>query len=154
MRQGLRTGMHFCGILLALSLPPATPAAPPFETLIVETASGRHAFQVEVADDPQERVRGLSRRPGMPQGNGMLLDMGRVQPVTIWMGETWFPLDLLFIGADGEIVGIHEGAPPRSTEPIPFAVPVRAVLEINASLVKELEIRDGDRVRHRVFAPP
>ena len=150
MRQELR----FRGILLALLLPPATPAAPPFETLIVETASGRHAFQVEVADDPRERTRGLSRRPGMSRGNGMLLDMGQVQPVTIWMGETWFPLDLLFIGADGEIAGIREDAPPRSTEPIPFVTPVRAVLEINAGLVKELEIRNGDRVRHRVFAAP
>jgi len=74
MRQELR----FRGILLALLLPPATPAAPPFETLIVETASGRHAFQVEVADDPRERTRGLSRRPGMSRGNGMLLDMGQV----------------------------------------------------------------------------
>ena len=49
----------------------------------------------------------------------MLFDYGHPQPASFWMKNTLIPLDMIFIGADGRIVNIHERAVPHSLDPIP-----------------------------------
>ncbi|MCS6877519.1 MAG: DUF192 domain-containing protein, partial [Geminicoccaceae bacterium] len=100
---------------------------------------------------PEELARGLMFRTELPERQGMLFDFGTEQPVFFWMRNTFIPLDMLFIGADGVIRHLHENAVPLSEEIIPSRYPVRAVLEINGGLARRLGIRAGDRVRHRIF---
>ena len=67
------------------------------------TGSGERTFQVELADDARERSRGLMYRRSMPKDEGMLFDFGKEQPVGFWMANTYIPLDMLFIKADGTV---------------------------------------------------
>jgi uncharacterized membrane protein (UPF0127 family) len=44
----------------------------------------------------------------------MLFDFGAPQPVAMWMRNTFIPLDMLFVRADGQIGRIVTNAQPLS----------------------------------------
>lgn len=136
-----------------LRLAQATPAAPAaaLETLAIVSADKRHAFQVEVMRTPEQRARGLMHRRYMPADRGMLFDFARVEPVAMWMENTFIPLDMLFIRADGTIARIAENTEPLSQRTIPSGEPVLSVLEINGGVSRTLGIKPGDRIEHPLF---
>ncbi|HEX2135578.1 MAG TPA: DUF192 domain-containing protein [Microvirga sp.] len=141
-------------ILIVLTVVSALPAAasPMLEPLAIVTQGGqRHAFKVEVARNDADRAQGLMFRRSMPPDWGMLFDFGRVEPVSMWMKNTYLPLDMLFIRPDGSIARIAANAEPLSTRAIPSGEPVLAVLELNAGTAARLGIRAGDRVEHPLF---
>jgi uncharacterized protein len=123
-----------------------------FETLSIAMQSGqRQSFRVEVARNDADRAQGLMFRHSMPADQGMLFDFGRVEPVAMWMQNTYLPLDMLFIRADGTIARIAANTEPLSTRTIPSGEPVLAVLELNAGTAAKLGVKPGDRVEHPVF---
>jgi len=123
----------------------------PMEDLSIETSSGVQRFHVEIADNDAEREQGLMYRRSMAADHGMLFDFNPPQQVSFWMHNTFLPLDLIFIGADGRILNIAANATPFSNDNIPSAGPARGVLELNAGRAAALGILPGDRVRHRIF---
>jgi hypothetical protein len=120
-------------------------------SLSVASRSGRHRFTVEVARSSGQHARGLMFRRRMALDAGMLFLYKRAAPVQMWMKNTLFPLDMIFIAADGRIVRIAERAVPRSLETISSGVPVIAVLELNGGTVSRLKIAVGDRIVHSAF---
>jgi uncharacterized protein len=122
-----------------------------FEPLTIAGASGRHAFQVEVARNDAERAQGLMYRRSLAPDRGMLFDFARVQPISMWMQNTYIPLDMIFIRADGSIARIAENAEPLSTRTIPSGEPVLAVLEVIGGTAARLGVKPGDRVEHPLF---
>jgi uncharacterized protein len=123
-----------------------------FETLSIAMQSGqRQSFRVEVARNDADRAQGLMFRRSMPADQGMLFDFGRVEPVAMWMQNTYLPLDMLFIRADGTIARIAANTEPLSTRTIPSGEPVLAVLELNAGTAAKLGVKPGDRVEHPIF---
>jgi len=122
------------------------------ETLSIATQGGqKQAFKVEVARNDADRAQGLMFRRSMPADQGMLFDFGRVEPVSMWMQNTYLPLDMLFIRPDGTIARIAANTEPLSTRTIPSGEPVLAVLELNAGTATKLGIKPGDRVEHPIF---
>lgn len=120
-------------------------------SLAVLGRTGRHVFTVEVAATPSQRARGLMWRQSLAADAGMLFDFETPQPVTMWMKNTFIPLDMLFIAADGRIVNIARNTTPRSLAMISSLGPVRAVLELAAGAAERLGLRAGDRVEHALF---
>lgn len=127
--------------------------AAPVETLGITGRSGHHAFSVEVMRDDESRSRGLMFRRSMAADHGMLFDFQKVEPVAMWMKNTYLPLDMLFIRSDGSIARVAADTEPLSTRVIPSGDPVLAVLELNAGTAAKLGIKAGDRVEHPVFKP-
>jgi uncharacterized protein len=122
------------------------------ETLSIAMQAGqRQTFKVEVARNDADRAQGLMFRRSMPADQGMLFDFARVEPVSMWMQNTYLPLDMLFIRADGTIARIAADTEPLSTRTIPSGEPVLAVLELNAGTAAKLGIKPGDRVEHPLF---
>lgn len=134
---------------LAQSAPAGQATA--LETLAIVSGDKRHAFQVEVMRTPEQRARGLMHRRYMPADRGMLFDFGRTEPVAMWMENTYIPLDMLFIRADGTIARIAENTEPLSQRTIPSGEPVLSVLEINGGVSRTLGLKPGDRVEHPLF---
>ena len=125
-----------------------------FETasLSIETAAGaEHAFQVEIAETPEQRAQGLMFRRQMAADAGMLFLFGGSQVRGMWMKNTLIPLDMLFIDETGKIVRIEERTVPHSERAIVSGGPVSAVLELNAGTASRLMIKPGDWVRHPAF---
>jgi uncharacterized protein len=141
----------FTALWLLVAL--AAVQAQSFEPLTIVSQGGRHAFKVEVARTPQDREQGLMYRQSMPADQGMLFDFARVEPVSMWMRNTYIPLDMLFIRPDGSIARVAENAEPLSLRGIPSGEPVLAVLELNGGTARRLGIKAGDRAEHPLFKP-
>jgi len=125
-----------------------------FETdrLAIETPSGDlHEFTVELAVNDQQRARGLMYRREMAGDHGMLFLYDRVGLHSMWMANTYIPLDMLFIKPDGEVVHIAERTVPQSRRPISSDKRVKAVLELRGGTVDRLDIPVGSTVRHKAF---
>ena len=138
-------------LALAVAAPhPSWPAS--VETLEIATQSGVHSFSVEVVANDEERQQGLMFRKELPEGKGMLFDFATEQPVSFWMRNTYVPLDMIFIRANGRVFSIAENTEPLSERMIPSGGPVRGVLEVVAGTAKKFGIRPGDRVAHRIFS--
>ncbi len=114
--------------------------------VVIEAASGRHVFKVEIAQTEPERSQGLMFRQRLAADAGMLFDFGEEQSVAFWMQNTLIPLDMVFIRRDGRIVNIAQRTIPLSTDTIPSAEPVRFVLEVIGGTAARLGIKAGDRV--------
>lgn len=130
-----------------LALCGAGPNPPlPTEKIEIRSATGLHAFTVEIAADDTSREQGLMFRKSMAANAGMLFDFGTPQPTQFWMENTILPLDMLFVRADGTIANIKANAVPYSRATIPSAGPVLVVIELNAGRAAALGIRPGDHV--------
>jgi uncharacterized membrane protein (UPF0127 family) len=111
-------------------------------------SGGSAQFTVEIADDADERARGLMFRDRMAAGQGMLFVYPEPKTAAFWMKNTRIPLDMLFIGADGRVQKVHDRAVPFDETAIPGGDAVQFVLEINGGLAKRLGLTIGAELRH------
>lgn len=116
--------------------------------LILHTASGDYPFSVEVVDTPKKRAEGLMFRQTLAPDAGMLFDFKEVREVSFWMRNTFIPLDMIFIAADGTVENIHVNARPQDPTSIPSGVPVQFVLEIPGGRSVEIGLKTGDKAEH------
>ncbi|MDX2142981.1 MAG: DUF192 domain-containing protein [Rhodospirillaceae bacterium] len=134
-------------------LNPAKAQALPLTPLSIQTKAGKVDFQVEVADDEQERSTGLMHRSDLAADRGMLFDFKTPRPVSFWMRNTFIPLDMIFIGKDGTILAIAENTVPHNDKGVgPGSIPILAVLELAGGVSKAKGIAPGDKVSHAIFA--
>lgn len=132
-----------------------TPMMLPVDTApLAITRDGREIarFDIEVADDSNERSRGLMFRTEFPDDRAMLFVFEETRDVAFWMQNTPRPLDMLFVRENGELASIARNTTPFSTDPVGSGEPVRYVLEINAGLADALGIAPGDRFVHPIIS--
>ena len=140
--------------------PQATPTQPaPTPTPLYTTPTvviGPVAFPVEVAVTPAQREQGLSGRPSLASGAGMLFVFESPMPLQFWMKRMQFPLDMVWIGADCTIGEITRDVPPPPPDTkdsdlarIRPQSDMQYALEINAGEAAELGLEPGQPV---VFA--
>ncbi|MBS3848779.1 DUF192 domain-containing protein [Devosia sp. BSSL-BM10] len=153
--QGFAPVLRRAGALLAVLAVAAPLAACSDEgRLVLHTSSGEHAFNVEVVDTPETRAKGLMFVQDLADDAGMLFDFKQEREVSFWMRNTFIPLDMIFVGADGVVKTIHVNARPQDPTSIPSNVPVQFVLEIPGGRSVELGLKPGDIMEHeRVSAP-
>ncbi|HZT88645.1 MAG TPA: DUF192 domain-containing protein [Stellaceae bacterium] len=137
--------------LLALGPARGRGERPETEPLTIVTAQGPQHFTVEVARTPEQMERGLMFRTSLAQDAGMLFDFKTPTLATMWMKNTYIPLDMLFVDAHGRIADIHQRAVPQSLDLISSSTPVRVVIELAGGTVERLGIKIGDEVRFPLF---
>lgn len=119
---------------------------------IVPAAGGQgHTFTIEIASTEAEKSLGLMYRSSLPDTAGMLFPYGPERIITMWMRNTYIPLDMIFIRADGTIARIEERTEPLSERVISSGSRVSAVLEIAGGAAERLGIKPGDKVRYKLF---
>lgn len=123
------------------------------DRLSVVGAWGKATFNVDVADDPQERAEGLMFVESMPTLTGMLFVYEAPSSVSFWMKNTLIPLDMIFAGPDGAVINVHENAIPGDLTAIPGGDNIQFVLEINGGLSSRLGIAPGDTIQHPSIGP-
>jgi uncharacterized membrane protein (UPF0127 family) len=141
----------FVAALLALAAMPAD-AKVRVDKLWLVPASGQEVpIDIEVAEDPQEKAMGLMFRTELADNRGMLFPYSEARELSMWMRNTYIPLDMLFIRPDGVIHRIEVRAEPMSERIINSQGEVSAVLELPGGAAERLGIKAGDRVRHPLF---
>jgi uncharacterized membrane protein (UPF0127 family) len=127
----------------------------PTDALTIVSGEKKHAFKVEMADTPDESERGLMYRASMPKDHGMIFDFRQpgqpTREISMWMKNCLFPQDMLFLDEKGAVIAIAENARPGSTRLISPGFPVASVLELNGGIAKELGLKPGDKVQHKLF---
>lgn len=115
-----------------------------------EVCIEENCFQVEIAETIQERSKGLSNRESLDLNKGMLFVMSQKTIPRFWMKKMEFPLDIIWINSDLEIIGIEKDLQPCvQNEVCPTFSPeekILYVLEINSGLSDEYNFAIGDRV--------
>ncbi|MHB1204616.1 MAG: DUF192 domain-containing protein [Rhodospirillaceae bacterium] len=119
--------------------------------LTIESGGKVLTFNVELASTEKEHEIGLMHRNVMAADHGMLFDFHMERRASFWMRNTFIPLDMVFIRANGEIAAIKDNAVPHSETPIGPVQPVQAVLELVGGTAGKLGIKPGDRVHHPIF---
>jgi uncharacterized membrane protein (UPF0127 family) len=111
----------------------------------------RVSVTVELARAPEEKGRGLSGRPVLKPGEGMLFVYDQPQRVGIWMKDMRFPLDIVWI-REGRIVQIEQQAPPlgQGGPETVYTATADLVLEVRAGFTARQGIRVGDSARMAV----
>ena len=99
-------GMLFCAVL-ALAATRATAAELPAIGLTI----GAQKLTAEVAATLAEREVGLMNRFSLKPDHGMLFVFERPEPLAFWMRNTYIPLSIAFIAADGRILNIEDMQP-------------------------------------------
>lgn len=121
------------------------------QPLIFITSSGKHTITVEVADDDQERSTGLMFRRSLADDEGMIFLYKKEEPVTMWMKNTYIPLDMMFVRKNGVIHRIEKETEPFSEKTISSGGSVLAVVEMKAGSADRLGLKPGDKIEYPAF---
>ena len=76
---------------------------------------GNQEFNVEIADTPETREKGLMDIKELPKDQGMLFVWDEPQEIDMWMKDTLIPLDIVFINEDFEVTSVQQGQPNDET---------------------------------------
>ena len=126
-------------------------AAFALEGLDVDTKTGKHHFEVEIAKDEATREKGLMFRKYLPEDRGMLFEFDTEEPVEFWMKNTPLSLDIIFIDHTGVVKSIAANAEPLSETTLPSGAPVDGVLELLGGEAAKIGLQPGDQIEHPFF---
>jgi uncharacterized membrane protein (UPF0127 family) len=130
---------------------PALAEAMRRETLVIVTAGGRSEISTEIALTPAEQELGLMFRTSMGENDGMLFIYPKPQTIQMWMHNTYVPLDMVFVRADGSVAHIEANAEPLSDRVISSDGAASAVLELKAGTAQRIGLRPGDHIETPSF---
>jgi uncharacterized protein len=108
---------------------------------------------MDIASTPSERERGLMYVKNLPEHSGMLFVFPRERIQSFWMKNCPLSLDMIFVNADREVVGIVTSAEPFSTEPLSVGKPSIYVVELVAGSAKRYGIKVGDKLNFKSEIP-
>lgn len=135
-------------MFLASALVAPTPVAAVDTPVILPIAPltiGKHKVMAEVAITPDQRSVGLMHRFSLKPDHGMLFVFERADMQFFWMKNTFIPLSIAFIAADGRIVNI-EDMRPQTVESHYSKAPVLYALEMRKGWFAERGIGPGATV--------
>ncbi len=159
MRYLQRTMLLAVTLALAMSAAAARAGEPepdpytrgPLAPVTFTTASGDVTLWVEIADTAELMACGMMHRLSMPADQAMLFVMPRESSGPFWSRNTFIPLSLAWLGADGTVVDITDLAnvspeddPQRPAYTYP-AAPYYFVIEANLGWFQEHGVAAGDR---------
>jgi len=117
------------------------------DVLIIEAS--KHAcyrFDVYLALNREQQLRGLMFVREMPATTGMLFVYDYVAVHSMWMKNTFLSLDMIFAYQDGTIDSIARNTEPLSLRSVASSGPVTFVLELNAGSAERLGIDENSRL--------
>jgi len=116
-------------------------------TLTIESDDGaHHEFDIYLAIDTDQQRRGLMFVRKMPENTGMLFIYEHSERHSMWMKNTYIPLDLVFARADGTVSSVIHDTQPLSLMSQSSIEAVNYVLELNAGTARRLNIGRKSRL--------
>ena len=137
--------LYGCTVLQPQKMEQQGPPVPQTgKTLAVEL--GGSMFNLEIADTPEEHLKGLSGRRELAEDGGMLFIYSEARDLVFWMDNTLLPLTLLYISEEGEILSIHDMYP-NDRSAVVSPGPVQYVIEVRLGALSEAEKLIGQHLQ-------
>ena len=125
-----------------------------FDSLVVVNDAGdSFDFDIYLAMNPEQHRRGLMFVRHMPERTGMLFVYGDDAYHSMWMKNTYIPLDMVFARSDGSVSSVITDTVPQTLNSHASTEPVRYVLELNAGTTRLLQIGTNSRIIWDADAP-
>jgi uncharacterized membrane protein (UPF0127 family) len=118
-------------------------------TAIIDMGRETALVQVEVAQSPEQRARGLMGRRSLPPDAGMAFVFFEKHRGGFWMKDTLIPLSIAFFDQDGTILRILDMDPCKQ-DPCELYDPRVAywgALEVNQGAFERWGAQEGDVIR-------
>ena len=105
-----------------------------------------HKIYGKVAKNDKELQKGLMfRKDRLKNNEGMLFPM-TYKINSMWMKNTYIPLDVIFLDKDMRIIGYVEDTVPLSLEPISIDKKSNNVLEMNSGSIRYHNMLINDKI--------
>ena len=78
---------------------------------------------------------------------GMLFDYGENKVISMWMKNTFIPLDIIFLDNDYKVIHYHKNATPHSLKGLSSKKDAYYAIELNAGSIDDLNISVGDNIK-------
>jgi uncharacterized protein len=117
------------------------------DTLVIVADDGqRHDFRIYLATDREQQRQGLMFVRSLPDDVGMLFVYEDNAEHSMWMKNTFIPLDIVFAKRDGTVATVIRDTTPQSLESLSPGVPVTYVLELKAGTTRRLNIGNKSKL--------
>jgi uncharacterized membrane protein (UPF0127 family) len=141
------TGLSILACAMPAAADGALDAAFQKDVLIIEaSAHACYRFDIYLAADHSQRARGLMHVRRLPRSTGMLFVYEAADYRSMWMKNTYIPLDILFVRGDGRVSSVAKDTEPLSLRSIASIEPVTYVLELNSGVTDRLSIDEKSRL--------
>lgn len=118
-----------------------------FDSLVVVNDAGESLdFDIYLALSPQQQRRGLMFVRDLPERTGMLFVYEDDDYHSMWMKNTYIPLDMVFARSDGSVSSVITDTVPQTLNSHASIEPVRYVLELNAGTTRLLQIGTDSKI--------
>lgn len=116
-------------------------------TITIESDDGEHhQLNVYLAEEFEQQRRGLMFVRKMSDDTGMLFVYDESGMHSMWMKNTYIPLDIVFAREDGTVSSVIHDTQPLSLQSQASVEPVSYVLELNAGAARRLNIGSKSRL--------
>ena len=133
----------FSAVSLIVSLISTAHAQTPMPRM--ELTAGFYRIEAEVAANQKNRMQGLMHRRNMQPNEGMIFVFTQEERHCMWMRNTFLPLSVAFLDAEGRILNI-EDMEPQTEDSHCAAAPARFALEMNKGWFAAKGIKPGQRI--------
>ena len=121
-------------------------------SVIKEVCFNRKCFEVEVVESLTDKAKGLMERDSLDENSGMLFIYDQEKIISIWMKKMKFPIDIIWLNKNREVVFLVENAQPcftDSCESFKSDEKAQYVLELNSGQIQENSVQLGNQVEFK-----
>ena len=114
----------------------------------VKLKINQQSFTLKIPQTTKQYYQGLMYIHHLPKRTGMIfaVDPRDQRKMSMWMKNTYIPLDMLFIGPDYRITCIRKNTKPLSLKHISCPSPTMAVIEINGGETNKFHLAKGMKI--------
>ena len=113
-----------------------------------ESFSNLINFNVKIADNDELRAKGyMFRKKKLSDLEGMLFKYPHPQIISLWMKNTFIPLDVLYLDENYIIKEFNENLIPHNEASVKSKGKYKIAMEINGGCIKRRKINIGDKLK-------
>lgn len=92
----------------------------------------------------------MFREKPLLNNQGMLFDFPITTIHSMWMKNTFIPLDIVFLDENYYIKGFYKNAKPHSLKSIKISEPSKYVIELNAGDIDRLKLKINQNIKNNI----
>ena len=109
-------------------------------------------FNLKLADTKEKQKNGLMYVKNMPENAGMLFKYNDIRNHSMWMKNTFIPLDILFLDKNYKLIDYVENTVPFSLEKISINEPSQNIIELNGGSVKKFNLKKNQIINFNIVS--